>query len=446
MMKSVYIKELRHYSKSEILDIIGKNEKIFNRLLEYAIIDKDNDRYQFKYVGVLIVEESVINCYPKYITNTENIKADFKEVLNVIKKYKKLHDDFSYENEELEDISFNLLSLMLFFIEDYYENGIYTNIQNILEINGNGEINWDRTINDNFALIKEDKPYYTELQTKYKIDDLYDYFRLLHEYIITECSKRLEKSNLLDYFDLMHVELSDRTLDDFGDLDFILNKIEKELNVEFNTHKQKLLKSMHAYLSNMNSFTNENFLTLYGTTSYHVIWEEMCSQVFSNKLDKKLKELLKHNEKYSSKLRLIDLIERPKWVSNYDFGLRAKDTFIPDLITFFKDDFIIFDAKYYNLKFEKDKLAGQPGIESISKQYFYELAYRDFIDYVGFKGVKNAFLFPSYHSEIDNKGHVELEMLSSLGLENIQVIMLPAGEINQLYLNNKKMDISRLNL
>ena len=35
------------------------------------------------------------------------------------------------------------------------------------------------------------------LQTKYKIDDLYDYFRLLHEYIITDCSKRLEKANLL---------------------------------------------------------------------------------------------------------------------------------------------------------------------------------------------------------------------------------------------------------
>lgn len=445
-MKSIYIKELKHYSKSEILDVIGGNEKIFNQLMEYAIIDKDNDKYQFKYVGVMIMEESVINCYPKYITTTDNIKDDFKQVLNVIKKYKKLHDDFSYETGELEDISFNLLSLMLFFIEDYYENGIYTNIENILEINGNGEIDWDRTINDNFALIKDNKPYYTQLQTKYKIDDLYDYFRLLHEYIITDCSRRLEKSNLLDYFDLMHVELSDRMIDEFGDLNFILSRIEKELNVEFNTHKQKLLKSMHAYLSNKNSFTNENFLTLYGTNSYHVIWEEMCSQVFSNKLDKKLKDLVNPNEKYSSKLRLIDLIEKPKWVSNYDFDLRARDTYIPDLITFFKGNFIIFDAKYYNLKFEKDKLAGQPGIESISKQYFYERAYKEFIEFAGFEGVKNAFLFPTYGLEIENKGYVELEMLSSLGLENIQVIMLPANEINELYLKNKKMDISRLNL
>ena len=172
----------------------------------------------------------------------------------------------------------------------------------------------------------------------------------------------------------------------------------------------------------------------------------MCSQVFANKLEKKIKDIVNPNEKYSSGLRLKDLIEKPKWVSNYDFGLRAKDTYIPDLITFFKGNFIIFDAKYYNLKFERDKLAGNPGIESISKQYFYELAYKEFIDYAGFKEVRNAFLFPTYGLEIENKGYIELEMLSSLGLENIQVIMLPANEINELYLKNKKMDISRLNL
>lgn len=452
-MDSVYLKELEYYSKGYIENLLGNDDKLLNILFKYDVVNFNESSYQFNYVGVIIIGNVVLNIYPKYIKNEYNIENDFKQTLQVIKKYKNLNENFDYENDELEDISFNLLSMMIFFIEDYYENGIYNKIQNILEINGNGEINWDRTINDNFAIIKNNKPYYTELHTKYKIDDLYDYFRLLHEYIITECSKRLENSNLLDYFDLMPIELSDKTLDDFGDLDFILNKLEKELNIEFNTHKQKLLKSMHAYLSNKNSFTNENFLTLYGTASYHVIWEEMCSQVFNNKLNKKLNDIINPNEKYSSNIRLIDVIEKPNWISNYGFNILA-DTYIPDLITFFKGNFIIFDAKYYNLIFEKDKLRGQPGIESISKQYFYELAYKDFINTVSIKGeknknvkgVKNAFLFPTCSDKIENKGYVELELLSSLGLENIQIIMLPAKEINQLYLNNKKMDISRLNL
>ena len=156
----------------------------------------------------------MINAYPKYFPNED--KVSFKQVLQVIKKYKSLHEDLEYQNDELEDISFNLLSMMIFFLEDYYEYGVYSNIKNILEVNGNGEIEWNRTINYTDPIIKNNRPYYVELYTKYKIDDLYDYFRLLHEYIITVCSKRLEKAGLLELFDLTPVELSDKTQDDFG--------------------------------------------------------------------------------------------------------------------------------------------------------------------------------------------------------------------------------------
>ena len=363
----------------------------------------------------------------------------------VIKKYNKLNENFDYENDELKDISFNLISMMIFFIEDYYENGIYNKIQNILEINGNGEINWDRTINENFAIIKNNKPFYTELQTKYKIDDLFDYFRLLHEYIITECSNRLENVGLLELFDLTPIELSEMELDDFGELEFILNKLEKELNVEFNTHKQKLLKSMHTYLAEENSFSNENYLTLYGTSTYHVIWEEICCKVLGDKLDKKISDLNLPKACHSNK-KLIDIIKKPKWILNSGSSITAKGTFKPDLITFHDDTFIILDAKYYNIEFDENTLSGEPGLESITKQYLYELAYHEFMGSCGFKDVKNGFLFPTYDSKVNNKGYVELEILYNLWLENIQVIMLPAREMNQLYLDNKKMSIGRLNL
>lgn len=52
-------------------------------------------------------------------------------------------------------------------------------------------------------------------------------------------------------------------------------------------------------------------------------------------------------------------------------------TLIPDLISIVYLDgvcqFIIFDAKYYNLQLEHDKkLRGQPGIESITKHSIYK--------------------------------------------------------------------------
>ena len=125
---------------------------------------------------------------------------------------------------------------------------------------------------------------------------------------------------------------------------------------------------------------------------------------------------------------------------------RAAKSFEPDLITVYNDEFIILDAKYYKLKFDEDELSGNPGLGDITKQYLYQLALEDFrIDH-GFKSVRNALLFPTYDEEVVNKGKVKIDILSNLGLENIQVIMLPAREVNQMYLENKKLSIEKLNL
>jgi acetyltransferase-like isoleucine patch superfamily enzyme len=38
----------------------------------------------------------------------------------------------------------------------------------------------------------------------------------------------------------------------------------------------------------------------------------------------------------------------------------------------------IYDAKYYKLLIKNNKIINQPGIESITKQYLYHLAYKKF--------------------------------------------------------------------
>ena len=90
----IYIKELKHYTKSELLEII--TEKDIDKLLKYAIINKDKQTYQFSYVGVIIIDDLVINCYPKYISNKNNLEKDFKQVIKVIKKYNNLYEDLLF--------------------------------------------------------------------------------------------------------------------------------------------------------------------------------------------------------------------------------------------------------------------------------------------------------------------------------------------------------------
>ena len=480
-MSKVYVRELESYSEDYLRDLFHVNKdgfkNIIYKLSSYNLIKKSSyNIYQFKkFVGVIVIGDLIINCYPKYLPNItrENIdiiEDKFKEVMKVIRKHHKI-SNFSYEFNETDIISSNLISLRLFFLEDYYENGIYTNIKNILETNGNGEINWNRTINDSLAIIKNKKPFYTELQTRYKLNDTNDFFHRLHECIITDSSEQLENSELIELFGLTPIELSEKScneyIEDYGE-DIISEKLSKEVKVEFNTHKQNLLRLMKNYIENINRFNEDDDLDLYGTSSFHTIWEDVCKKVFGDKLNKQLSilenELPKRLNKFSNKKdeKLISLIDKPIWNINKHkdiaYNLEEEDengikknTLVPDLIVFNKKTFIIFDAKYYVYDYDesKNKIYHQPDIGSITKQYLYELAYEDFLKDVGFENTKNGFLFPSTEEDIKNNGFVKLKFLSKIlkdkneifkNKENIQIIMLPASLMYKYYLNNELIE------
>lgn len=120
----------------------------------------------------------------------------------------------------------------------------------------------------------------------------------------------------------------------------------------------------------------------------------------------------------------------------------AADTLVPDLITIREDRFYIFDAKYYKAKLEQGQYPkGQPGIESVTKQYLYQLAYKKFIEKHGFASVENCFLLPIEEDMIIDKGSVRLEMLSELGLEDIKIRLVPAIMAYKHYLSGDKIDV-----
>lgn len=440
MFEPKFFREENYYSFEKFKELF-KDKDVLNHLLKKDIIKfSSNESYfKFKYVGVIIIGDELLYCYPKYIYNEDNIFDDFKQTLKVIKKFHKQNDIIFYENDEYNESQYSLLSLMLFFIEDYYENGVYTKTQDILEVNGNGEIDWNRTVNESIPIFRNGKPYYHELQTRYKQNDLHNYFRLLHKCIITKCSKCLEYKELLDLFDLNTIELSQKNLNDFGDKNYIKERLEKELNVEFNTHKRKLLKAMISYISESNE-TQNTFLSLYGSNEYYNIWEKMCSKVLHNNLDDNLMVLF--NDESLDDKKLKEYISHP--IMHLDGKKIDFKRLIPDLIIFNKIDnqFIVLDAKYRNLRLndvdEKLKLY------DVNKQYLYQLAYCKLLKTQNIECVKNALLFPTYENEVKNRGFIEFEMFDKLGI--IQLIELPANKINKLFLEGEEMDLKDLEL
>ncbi len=479
---SVYIREQKRYTKNELLKMFRFNdneiEKFLKELKSYGILkavknepgQKDltelneedieitddtlaNDElyYVFTFVGVITFGNRVLKCYPKYISTPQPYE-EVKQVLKVLNRYSSSEQMIKMFNGDEKKGSFNLLSVILYLMQDYYDNGIYSNSEDIVEINGEGNILWNQTISDGFAIINENSPYYVELFTQHSIDDEYDYFTRLHKTILTECSKQLDEAGLLGLFEFDSLELSEEILDDFGETEYILYKLQSELNVQFNTRRQLLLKSIYAYVSQQKTLTDQSCVSLFGTTSFNLVWEKVCAEVFDNKLSTpvgKIKLPVPLSSNYKKDLKLIDIIEKPQWVgngSNGSFVKESQETLTPDLIGVYNVDgewyFVIYDAKYYCIQLEEGKvLRGQPGIGDLTKQYLYQRAYGKFISEHNINRIRNCFLMPTEKDEVVELGYARLEMLESLGLENIAIRLMPAKYMYHCYLENKKLNL-----
>lgn len=211
---SKYVREQKRYTKNDLkhifsFDDVGiekflKNLKAFgilkcvensNKQLEMSeLIDEDIEikdvtaesgdcLYVFTYVGLITLGNRIIKVYPKYLLSCQSEPVlEMKQVLKVLEKYNNSEEQIvNIFNGDDENRSFNILAVILFLLRDYYEYGIYTKTEDIIEVNGEGDILWQKTIDENFALIEEGRPYYMELYTEKTVDDETDYIKRLHE-------------------------------------------------------------------------------------------------------------------------------------------------------------------------------------------------------------------------------------------------------------------------
>ena len=321
---SQFLREQRRYSKNELASLFFLDEtsveKFIKALKAYNVLktvrnnpeqkemsdlseadvevadetaDNDTYLYVFTFVGVLVFGNRILKIYPKYLLRTTDIIPAMRQVLKVLEKYNNSTEQIvSLFNGEGDNRSFNLLSVILFLFHDYYEYGLYTNSEMVLEINGEGDIQWQKTIDETFPIISGNRPFYTKIYTRKVTYDDDDFFRRLHRVILTECSSRLSKAQLIDLFELDPLILSEETIDDLGDREFILHRISQELDVQFNTRKQTLLKTMYAFISESQKIEDAGMgVSIFGTTAFNMVWEKMCGQVFNNQLQSRLETI-----------------------------------------------------------------------------------------------------------------------------------------------------------
>ena len=188
-MISKYVREQKRYTQEELLNIFECAEAdvilLIRKLKEYGVLKavKASDRqcemsdlvdvdievadveigeneflYVFTFVGVIVIAGCVLKCYPKYLFSADEPKKELQQILKVLEKYNSKEQIIRMLNDSSESQTFNLLAVLLFLLQDYYENGTYNNTEEIIESNGSGEILWDKTINETFTLLFHNRP------------------------------------------------------------------------------------------------------------------------------------------------------------------------------------------------------------------------------------------------------------------------------------------------
>lgn len=450
---------LKRFKAVGVLKLVRRQSAQFrmNELSEHDVLiaevseEDTNFYYVFDYVGLLSVGEFTVLCYPKFYLREEPSKEDLSLLFRALERYKAEGQHIELYSSEQTTTTDNLIAVMLFLIRDYFDSGLYANRKDITELNGAGEIQWEKTINSSVAFLVDNKPFYFDMHTAKTVSDDESFFTRLHAAILTEVSRQMADSGLHDLFGLTQVNLTDQKVASFGSSAVLVQRIEAEIGVQFNSRKQSVLNAMHAFISKSINIANDDMM-LFGTTSLNLVWEKICSQVLGNHLGLPLSELGLSQPiamKFDPRQTLSSVIERPVWRwqgEHSEVEKPASDTLRPDSVFIDHvdgiDELHIMDAKYYVPEITKERFAGLPGIQDISKQYLYELSLRDFIDSHEISVVSNSFLMPFDGAVIMKAASVTLKMMNERGLSPIQVFYLPATLMFESYLDGSHVSIS----
>lgn len=445
--------EVRNILKSlSLMNIVKKLSKDTSKVeleelldiesLEELNAQMESEMYVFKYVGILMVGEICLILYPKYSDRylsdeTNNFKM-LKQIISVIRKYQSKEQKIGL-GEEIDLSNFNLLSITLELLNSYYEHGLYQNDRQIIEENGDGEILWEKTINENTAYFSNGVPVYLDTFTINQESNEQDFFRRLHAFIITEACNRLK--DILGILDIECLNLTSEKIESFGSMEFIVYRLNQELSNQFITHKQNILKLMKRYIEEDSSKNVSDTISFVGTNSFNLVWEDVCSVVMDDCINKSIKELgLSYSKNKKQSALVADVIAKPMWKHNESGKVhKAKKTLVPDIITIKGNQLSIYDAKYYKIKLDDKEVKNQPGVGDITKQYLYELAFKEFAQENELSINANAFLMPTDGDKEIRLGTASIEIFHTLGevnLHDIEVILKPCEEMYRKYLNS----------
>lgn len=400
-------------------------------LVQNGVLAPDKDgALRVRFVGVAVAGGRSFQILPKiFPASTTDVSSTMRQVVRALRRYARWQpqhrDEAPFLDPTAAHTDLNALALADWLIRDYLSAGIYRRLRDREEIGGHGQVSWRRTIERMMPVLSVGRPVYVDTITRSAARDR-DYFvSRLHRQIVEFAARAF--GHLLGYAPL---NLDHEPFEPFGDmpaLSLCQARIRQEMRDAFSDRAIQLLPMLLAWLTAIDKAESAE-LALYGTSSFYDVWEKACALALGNERD----QWQAH-------------IPRPKWCSA-DGREQAADTFEPDIVTRIRDGagehLLIADAKYYRL-FMPPHLQGQPGVNDVAKQLWYQRCLAGAARDRGLNRTYNIFVVPGPEQEevFWSDGQVDL---TGLPETTVKVKRLSGLQALERYADGVALEVGRV--
>ena len=295
-------------------------------------------------IGFVEEENETYFYLPYSYTDEQDKKEDIidaKHIYYLINKYYLLLKDNFYGS--INDRS--LFYAYDFLIKNYLTNGLYYENENLLSKNGNGKINWKKTIkNNSLSIISNNVVYNDFITQKNKI-----YFENDITKIYMYCLNM--SINELGWFYKLNPFKNKTNLS----ISYMINIVKNEMNKTFNEYKRELFSNLLVILKNEAISGNRNRRNV-TTKEFEYVFEFLINWLFGTE----------KTANFNPKAHYV--IDKKEIKTN---------VIRPDTILTFKNDnsyyCIVIDAKYYPYNYlNNPSVNNLPAQSSINKQFIYQ--------------------------------------------------------------------------
>lgn len=396
--------------------------KEIKRLRDICVVssNSNNDTY----VGIKFVEDEIKVYFPLgYEIPEDNVECrksimDLMKTISVGNRLINSDSKYSMNNGKVEEVPFNSF---IWVINDYLNNGLYTDKEKIYKRNQNGKINWKKTLNTKFYISGNNAVYLNPYVEKNTLEDN----------VITDIHAHCVKVSV-DYIGWIfgNIPVPENNIIE-SRLNYYTTILNKELVHSFDDRKKTLLINLKKILE-LSGGNNKSKLKNYGTLQYEYIWEHMVDKVYGNE----------DVDKYfpNSKYHLV----------GFDNAIDAS-SLRPDSILSVEKDIYILDSKYYKYGVTKNPLH-LPNTDSVQKQitygehvennYMYEQIYNAFI--LPYNKYNNPFGLSNYVEYVGFSESSWKNQKSNKYYERVSVILIDTKYLIDCYTRCNENNVDKL--